>query len=906
MLSEQAKALWGKSDREANDGLWHPLVHHMLDVAACAEAILMREPASTRAMYATDFGFDTYEQAKPWLLSFLALHDLGKATPSFQALWPQGVKRVIDVGLVFRGDPQEIPFAPHGILSQVALCEDAQLAALLPNECLRLIADAVGCHHGLRATASELNVSDIVLGNNVWEKLRHELVNAILKLFGANLDDAPQIAALSAGGFYRLAGLTSFADWIGSNQDHFAFEPVVDDLAAYYARSLDKANTALDTIGWRERKPLRSTPIQFSQVPFGKKGQTYAPRPLQQAVVELLQEPTQPTLLLIEAPMGEGKTEAAFYAHIRLQQSLAHRGMYVALPTRATGNAMFSRTSGFLERMGRAEPVDLQLLHGSALLNKDYYNLKLRAINQAQKSSDGHAVRAQEWFSSKRRAMLTEYGVGTVDQALLAVLPIRHNFVRMWGLGNRTVVIDEVHAYDTYTSSLIETLLSWLHALGSSTIVMSATLPKERREALLRTYGATQIPQSVSYPRIFKVAGGQLEYKTFEADPQRRVRLEVKPCQATIKELVPQLLVSVESGGCVACIVNTVDRAQKIYLALQQQAKEQGIETHLFHARYPASQRQEIERTILGRFNDDGQRPAKSILVGTQVLEQSLDLDFDQMFTDLAPLDLILQRAGRIWRHNRDNRSRAQTKPILHIMGLLQQSEVPQLRQDASGEGLYWDVVYDRSILLRTFASLQNREHLHLPDDIDTLVQTIYESGVPANIPDALGQAITEAASAKERLHAQSLGVAAQAIVGMPTDDSWQNVANFEPYDPEENPDKHKAVLAQTRLGDLSVTVIPIHDVGGGKYKSGQYQFTLEEPLKDQTFQLGVELYKHNLTLSRADVVKALLEAGRPASWDEHPLLRNCFPLKLKNNRQRLRYTDIELDDVLGVRYHKL
>jgi CRISPR-associated endonuclease/helicase Cas3 len=904
-LSDRAKALWAKSDREKGDGSWHPLIAHLLDVAASAEAILEREPERTRRLYAQDFGFSCYADARPWLLALIALHDLGKASPTFQALWPEGAKRVKNQGLRFKKDFQHISYVPHGIISQIALCESEPLQQALAYDLLRLAADAVGCHHGLRASPTTLNVSDTELGSGVWVEVRNELIGVILALFGADPQKPPCLEILSAAAFYRLAGLTSFADWIGSSQGFFPFEEQVGDLSDYYRRSLDKARKALDAIGWRSREPLSQTKLDFSQIAFDGDGKTYAPRPLQQAVVELLEEASEPTLLLIEAPMGEGKTEAAFYAHVRLQQTLGHRGMYVALPTQATGNALFKRTVGFLQGMGRNEPVDLQLLHGATLLNDDYAKLKIKAVDEREKPDYKHSVSAQEWFSHKKRALLSEYGVGTVDQALLSVLPIKHYFVRMWGLGNRTVVIDEVHAYDTYTSSLIETLLAWLYALGSSAVVMSATLPKTRREALLRAYGAREIPQ-VEYPRVYKVVGGKVEARRFEADPERRIRLELRRCKAEIADVVPQILASVENGGCVACVVNTVDRAQQIYLALESQARAQGIALYLFHARYPAQQRQEIEDQILGLFGKKGQRPARAILIGTQVLEQSLDLDFDQMFTDLAPIDLVLQRAGRVWRHRRSNRAVGQTQPILHVMGLDVPTDVPNLRELATGEGLYWDMVYDLDILLRTFAVLKGRSHLELPADIDPLVEAVYVPEPPPGTPEALAEAIRQAVRVREEKAAQAQSQAAQTIIGLPQDGSWENVPDLEQYDPDDNPDKHKMLLAATRLGDPSVTVIPLNDLGDGRYRCGNLEFRLEDSLEGSNFWLGRELYKHSLSLSRKDVVLEMWKTERPPSWQKHPLLRNCYPLKLTNGRLRLKYTELELDPVLGVRYHKL
>lgn len=361
--------------------------------------------------------------------------------------------------------------------------------------------------------------------------------------------------------------------------------------------------------------------------------------------------------------MGEGKTEAAFYAHLRLQSASGHRGMYIALPTQATGNLMFERAKAFLNRYGKSRRLDLQLLHGANELVEAYQKIRVRP-NTPEGGEEG--VEAQVWFSHRKRGLLSEYAVGTVDQALLGILPTKHQFVRLWGLGNRVVVLDEVHAYDTYTSGLIESLVRWLWALDSSVVLMSATLPKAKREALLKAFGAGEIPkvEDKPYPRITRVVKGDLKpiVETFEVRKQPTLALGALPLD--LEALAGKALEQARSGGCVACIVNTVQRAQDLYQALV--GKADGVEVHLFHARYPLEERLERERTVLAKFGKQGQRPQKAVLVATQVVEQSLDLDFDVMFTDLAPVDLVLQRAGRLHRHERDPEERhAHTKPVL-------------------------------------------------------------------------------------------------------------------------------------------------------------------------------------------------------------------------------------------------
>lgn len=246
----------------------------------------------------------------------------------------------------------------------------------------------------------------------------------------------------------------------------------------YLKEALRLAQEALNRLGWPAfaKAQRREFGELFPYIP--------KPNALQESVPALLEGACTPVLLLVEAPMGMGKTEAALYAHHLLQAGLGHRGLYVALPTQATANGLFPRVRGFLERLGEGSRLELQLQHGTALLNPHYAGLLERAApRQVGEEEEGGAV-ASAWFSARKRAMLAPYGVGTLDQALLGVLRVKHHFVRLWGLMNRVVVLDEVHAYDVYTSGLLQALLRWLRALGSSAVVMTATLPPSRRRAL--------------------------------------------------------------------------------------------------------------------------------------------------------------------------------------------------------------------------------------------------------------------------------------------------------------------------------------------------------------------------------------------------------------------------------------
>jgi CRISPR-associated endonuclease/helicase Cas3 len=683
-----------------------------------------------------------------------------------------------------------------------------------------------------------------------------------------------------------LAGLTSFADWIGSNEESFTFgEPEdCDDLPCWFHNRRGTAERALAAIGWGHRIPLSRAPHTFEEV-FGR-----VPRPLQQAMADALPNLDEPAVVLVEAPMGEGKTEAAYYAHLELQRRFGHRGMYIALPTRATGDAMFERTLTFLRDRRMDATLDLQLLHGAKMLNDTFQRLRFSEIDDER---PGGEVRAAEWFTHKKRALLSEYGVGTVDQALMPILPVRHNFVRLWGLANRVLVLDEIHAYDAYTGTLLQHLISWLQALGSSILLLSATLYPTIRRGIAKATGSSMPKVEEAYPRlsIFR-PGKTVEQRHFEADPARRLTIRLGGISAQPEAIHAVLHEQLVHGGMSLALVNTVQRAQALYRLFPEGAPvlrngvrvgkrlTNGTQVLLFHARFPAEERREREREVLEAFGPGSRREGRRILIATQVAEQSLDLDFDVIVTDLAPIDLILQRAGRLWRHA--GRTRPVADPRLFVAGL-DGKEPPSF-----GKPLWWGKVYREDLLLRTWGLLRERPAITLPDEIDSLVTLVYEEAVdvPGSVQERLARAMT-VADGEAIAHRNQANT---AIIGFPDDASWNDPSRFLLYD-EDAPRVHRTLMAQTRLGEDTVVAIPL--LPEDKFQANQ------APNAEQS----KEMFLRAMSLSRASVVRTLRAQDIPSGWEKSPLLRHCIPLVLDAKGRWIADPSVRLDEELGLLY---
>lgn len=959
--SAAVQVLWAKSGQKSEGEGWLPVLHHLLDVGACAQAILEREPASTRALLAADFGTDE-GTALRWTCALSALHDLGKASPAFQHKAEVLARRVWQV-LPWQDHSAA---TPHGTVTQVllpGLLARHGWTSAASRRVAGRVAQAIGCHHGQRDTRDR--VPDRGTGDE-WEAVQDELLTLVLRAFGLQDAPPPPVQSWSGEAFMRLAGLTSFADWVGSS---FALEGEPDPLpfsdpAAYLEQKLGQARTELDRIGWTLRRPLapelRTPDETFAYLPG------FAARPLQTLLAELLDTPSdRPALVLVEAPMGEGKTEAALYAHLQLQRAAGHRGLYVALPTQATGNAMYGRLRTFLghQTAGWDEPVtvDLQLLHGGAAMQDTYQadlerTARLAQVparsaeeqqlaprpNERKPSDEAESVRAAQWFSHRKRALLSEYGVGTVDQALLGVLNVNHQFVRLWGLGNRVVVLDEVHAYDTYTTQLIHALCRWLRALNSSVVLMSATLPDQTRHDLLNAWGVTP-DAPPPYPRLTVARlGDAAPTSRHIPGPRRSVTLHLRPLDPEVATLAAQAAALAAQGGTVAMIVNTVQRAQEVFVAVrkllgdrfQSMCKSckhpQRIGVHLYHARYPADERLDREERTLrylgkqpatykdkkGVEHTGDVWPPRFILIATQVAEQSLDFDADVMISDLAPIDLLLQRAGRLHRHAaNEGRRGAHGTPTLYVAGL---ADWPEEALDVHK----WKYIYAPALLYRSWHVLRGRDTVALPDDLDPLVQRVYNPLCPAldGLTDEQEATLHRADRELDRLRRTHTATGVQAHIGEP--ETFLDLP-VQPSrgEPEGEPVQDDPAAAAgdvadeprlgTRLGDESLRVVPLHRYDTVYLDAKGRETAQVTTLRRDDWDLARKIYARSLQISRRDVIAALkaspaARGNEHRGWAAHPLLRDAEPLVFVNGELGVGRTRLRLDPELGLVYERL
>jgi CRISPR-associated endonuclease/helicase Cas3 len=862
--------IWAKSPDRAPTGTvektYHPLICHMIDTAMVALCLWenVLSPALKEELRGR-LGLATRRVAGRWVAFFAGSHDLGKATPAFARKWDSGWRVLRNKGYRnARSDESK----PHGVLS-AHLLERLLPEVGVPEPMARQVAEVAGGHHGLFPSAFDRQDGSRFIGEGPWVEARLNLVRLLAHLLGVDRAPKPQGHLEEANASLMiLAGLTSVADWIASDSALFPFAGNVVRLPHYLRLARRRARDGLKKLGWFSQ-PSALAPRSFPDL-FDK-----VPNKLQEQVIDLAPQLVGPSLVLLEYPMGGGKTEAALYLADHLAAAAGERGAYFALPTMATSNQMFGRVNTYLANRFPDTAINVQLLHGHAALNAEFEVLKRAGGELARPShlfgAKGSGLLAAEWFTYRKRGLLAPYGIGTIDQALLGVLQTKHFFVRLFGLAGKVVILDEVHAYDTYMQTLLTRLLTWLAACGTSVILLSATLPASTRQALLTAYAAGRGQQAAPgdpaavYPRLSWVTAEGADACHVEGATDRR--LGIRQFNQKDDTWIPALREALADGGCAAVVLNTVTRAQQVFRKLQ--AHFPPGELSLFHARYPFDARAERERMILERFGPEtDERPHRAVVVATQVIEQSLDLDFDLMVTDLAPVDLLLQRSGRVQRHAPRVRPPGLAAPTLLVLSPELDDEGRPAFEEGSAK------VYDPHTLLRTWLALRGRDEVAIPDGVEELVEAVYREE-PA--PEDLSEPLRTSWSRTWEKLAEGREVDKQKARKRYIPDVSDDFFGMGLADLDDDDDTlHQAHQAMTRLGGPSVTVVCLTAEGDRLWASGDERREIRlERRPDQSDVRALLGCSVRISFDPG-LVKRILASAPPLSWESSAHLRRC------------------------------
>jgi len=602
-----------------------------------------------------------------------ASHDIGKISPGFQQKIYDNLKIPKNITSCSELDKN---IGWHGAVSQSVV--------VTPNNYIPKI---IGRHHGNSPAVINIgSPNDEKYGGKYWQKLRERCLTNLKSMLKS---DWPQVKDdLHAD---VLSGLTSVADWIGSG-------PIFDSTQEFSESLIKKAVDKAGFVQYKINKGLSFQDIfSFSA---------------RKAQIKLINSINSQGVFVLESPTGSGKTEAALYAAYKAIERKKATGFYFALPTQLTSNKIIDRVNNiFLKKILNDKSLHKQslLLHGTAWLKKTELG--------------GEGSPGFSWFNSNKRGLLAPFAVGTLDQVLMAVMNVKHGFVRTFGLAGKVVILDEVHSYDSYTGTLLDYLIRALKNLHCTVIILSATLTRERRNQILGVKKSE--PESIEpYPMISSFPNNSpINYKKVDKTEDWTIKLKMT---SNSKEALEEALLRAERGEQVLWVENTVSEAQNIYQVIGARTKEMGVECGLLHSRFLRVDREKNEDywvTLYGKFGYDTRRNKGRILIGTQVVEQSLDIDADFLVTKLCPVDMVLQRFGRLWRHSKNDKSRPDN--ACREAWVISQSLSDAIKKpEILGKSV---LVYPIYVLCRSLEVLMNRDKIILPLQTRNLIEDTYK-----------------------------------------------------------------------------------------------------------------------------------------------------------------------------------
>ncbi|CAK0745703.1 CRISPR-associated endonuclease/helicase Cas3 [Gammaproteobacteria bacterium] len=792
---------WGKAGKSER---FHLLSYHCLDVAAIAAQWWAQSPSLRRALcHVTAVG---EEATRAWVLFFIALHDFGKLDIRFQLKAPHALAILqpdFDDGMA----ELERDYS-HGLAGHYWFKKDMAALGFTDRQWdrWRPWVEAVAGHHGdlnpnKRMGGPDADEEVIAADRNARRAWLKSLATLFLAPVGLSLNELPPPCP------ELVAGLCSVSDWLGSSEAYFPYQIDPIPLADYWEQTRQNAALAFAESGLFQPSLKR-----------GGMGQVFPdlqPRQLQ-TLVDCL--PVSPGLILIEAPTGSGKTEAALaYASRLLTVGLAD-GVIFALPTQATANAMFER----LERIaGRMFPsgANLLLAHGKANYNRNFQALKTAQRPTVQDAEEA-MVQCVAWLgASRKRALLGQIGVCTIDQVLLSVLPVRHQFVRAFGVRKAILIVDEVHAYDAYMVGLLRRVLEGQSRAGGCAILLSATLPSYQKAALCRSWNPrAELAQANPYPLVTHLGKGE-KAQTFElSEEQLPLPRTVELDRWYAADLLPDevqcraIIAAAQSGVLVGIVCNLVDNAQRLAERLRGMA-DGVVPIDLFHARYRFKDRLTRENAVIAHYGKEALRGAGRILVATQVIEQSLDLDFDWLITQLCPVDLLFQRLGRLHRHDRNDRpTEFKTTRCTLLLPSAESDEMPDY-------GLHGVVYKYKRVLWRTQQWVERHPSVEFPTAYREWIETVYdESPWPQE-----SEKITKDAET----HLKEMTAAFFAALGLAS-------SNANPL-----PDTDGNAAKLTRDGEMSLSVVLILQAKSKTLLDGRRLNSIDEAERDEVLDLN-------------------------------------------------------------------
>ncbi len=669
----------------------HLLEHHLADVSACFEALL-KQPTLRKRLARAGGREDLDEATAARLCVLTALHDVGKVNIGFQAqIWhsedlPTGLKKpprmghILDLVPILEDKDTETAdwfFDTLGVPEIMEWDNDDGITAS------GLLIAALS-HHGLPMNLSDGRAANPAAWRRFGDLNPRQCVEHIVELvrdwYPAAYAPAESPLPSAPAFQHMFLGLCTLADWLGSDERFFDYcDRPRDD---YIVLARERARKAIAAIGLDlegQRKALGKLP-DFAAL-FGIDG---LPNAMQQRTADL---PLEEPLVVIESETGSGKTEAALWRFARMYEAGLVDGLYFALPTRSAASQIHNRVTNFVGTMFPEDHIPEPILAVPGYLRAgmvEGMHLPRYEVWWDDQHSAADPVIRRRWAAeSAKRYLAGQIAVGTIDQAMMAALQVRHAHMRAACLSRNLLVVDEVHASDQYMRVILEGLLDAHIGAGGYACLMSATLGSVARQRLSAPGGlaagdgnSLKDALEVSYPAI-TTRGAEKEkvVAVEESGRSKMIQVETLPVMEEFGAVAERGLQATRAGAKVLIVRNTVSFAVRTQQALEERAgpDEQQLlfgvngALTLHHGRFAADDRRRLDKAVeeqIGKDRESGGR----VIVGTQTLEQSLDIDADLLITDLCPMDVLLQRIGRLHRHERDGRPTDFCSPVCLVL----------------------------------------------------------------------------------------------------------------------------------------------------------------------------------------------------------------------------------------------
>jgi len=712
----------------------YPVALHLVDTAAVAavlwdEVITDQQKVSLCRLISAGVE-DKPELVRNLILVCAGLHDIGKATPD----WLRGTIKMKTghPSLSGRSLPEEASddYRKHEENGRAYFIHGG---SILTGEVNRKLLDALGhitrSHHGTFAVKK-----DVPEGYErkymPWVDDQRSIETMILRVLGVAVEELSVITAVQQTAQLLISGIVTLADWIASSEDFILAMPVNNNnYDSHFIAAKSKAESFVEHYGlakatWDESFTIQSV---FSDFP---------PNPLQSSLAEYFDSHDGQGITFISAPMGSGKTEASLYAASTISRRAGGSGFWITLPTQSTTDLMFSRAKDVGRRVfEEGSQYSVSLMHANAAFSNAIDGIGVNAVTESisdnismfdDDAEDKKDKQSGSFISSflveKKLGGMSSISVSTIDQLINSATKLKHNTLRWLTLSGKTVVIDEIHDFSPYTFELIKRFVSWCGTYGIPVIAMSATLSGASQKKLIEAYypDGNQIKpaslidaipsEGISSPGwIFASSDGVTTHyeDALPKEDYQPYETSLSVSSGFLDAVIPLVKEHDENGASTLVVCHTINQATATYRELK--ALNLDSDVVLLHSRMAMERKQELVAEIVSRTSKGGTDDRKPlVVVSTQIVQQSMDIDFDVLISPLAPLPALLQRVGRVYRHNQGSRRAVayDKRPRVHII-----VHPGMIHEDTDTEGFGNSVIpYSEWELRSTLVVLQTQE----------------------------------------------------------------------------------------------------------------------------------------------------------------------------------------------------